>query len=86
MAKITDNRPLLTEPVPIFETFVTGVANAENCGDFLRLTFFVDRPVTRTPATERAVVARLVVPQAFYRELVDDLAAATPEVDLAAAR
>ena len=73
--------PLLSEPVPIFETFVTGVAEARDCGDFVHLTFFVDRPVTGTPEMERAVVARLIVPRGAYRSLLSglDLAGSEPQ-------
>ncbi len=67
--------PLITEPVPIFETFTTGVANADDCGDFIRLTFYVDRPLVGTPESERAVVVRLIVPRHAYASVVEALAA-----------
>jgi len=71
--------PLLSEPVPIFETFVTGIAEAADCGDFVRLTFFVDRPLAGTPETERAIVARLIVPRSAYDGVVARLTCAAPE-------
>ena len=52
---------------------VTGVAEARDCGDFVRLTFFVDRPVTGTPEMERAVVARLIVPRGAYQSVLSGL-------------
>ena len=58
--------PLMSEPVPIFETFVTGVAEARDCGDFVRVAFYVDRPLTGTCETERAIVARLIIPRGAY--------------------
>lgn len=82
MAEKTEKpAPLLSEPVPIFETFVTGVAEARDCGDFVRVTFFVDRPVTGTPETERAVVARLIVPRGSYETVLSrlDLAGRAPQ-------
>ncbi len=66
--------PLISEPVPIFETFTTGIANTDHCGDFVRLTFYVDRPLVGTPVVERAVVARLIVPSAAYASMLDALA------------
>ena len=78
--------PLVTEPVPIFETFVTGVASADDCGDFIRVTLVVDRPLVGTPATERAVVTRLIVPAGIYSGIVEALASAEPDrQDLAVA-
>lgn len=79
MKESTTPVPLLTEPVPIFETFTTGIADTDDCGDFVRLTFYVDRPVVGTPAIERAVVARLIVPSGAYASVVDALAVARPE-------
>jgi hypothetical protein len=70
---------LLSEPVPIFETFVTGVAEARDCGDFVRVAFYVDRPVTGTPETERAVVARLIVPRGAYETVLAGLRLAEAE-------
>jgi hypothetical protein len=71
--------PIVTEPVPIFETFVTGVASAEDCGDFFRVSFYVDRPLIGTPESERAIVARIVVPSRLYEGIVEALA--VPESD-----
>lgn len=51
---------LLTEPVPIFETFCSGIAEVTDLGSAVRITCWVDRPVVGTSATERAVVARLI--------------------------
>ncbi|MHA1560272.1 MAG: hypothetical protein ACTSWI_06330 [Alphaproteobacteria bacterium] len=68
--------PIVTEPVPIFETFVTGIAAAEDCGDFFRVSFYVDRPLVGTHESERAIVARLIVPSALYGSIVDALAVA----------
>ena len=70
--------PIVTEPVPIFETFVTGIAAAEDCGDFFRVSFYVDRPLVGTHESERAIVARLIIPSALYGNMVDALAIAEP--------
>lgn len=53
--------PPLTEPVPIFETFCTGVAEVADLGSVVRVTCYVDRPLAGTKESERAVVARLVL-------------------------
>lgn len=68
--------PIVTEPVPIFETFVTGVASAEDCGDFFRVSFYVDRPLVGTPESERAIVARIIIPNGLYEGIVAALAVA----------
>ena len=67
---------IVTEPVPIFETFVTGVASAEDCGDFYRVSFYVDRPLIGTVESERAIVARIIVPSTLYEGIVAALDAA----------
>jgi hypothetical protein len=77
--KNPQSAPLLSEPVPIFETFVTGVAEARDCGDFVRVAFYVDRPLTGTCETERAIVARLIVPRGAYGEVLAGLRLAEAE-------
>ena len=69
----------LTEPVPVFETFVTGVAEVDDCRDFFRVTFYVDRTLVGTPESERAIVARLVIPSALYASVADALASPDSE-------
>lgn len=77
----SSSRITVTEPVPVFETFTTGVASVDNCGDFRRVTFFVDRPLVGTSVMERAVIARLIVPSGIYADMVDALAAGAFDPD-----
>lgn len=60
---------LLTEPVPIFETFCSGIAEVTDLGAAVRVTCWVDRPVVGTSATERAVVARLILTREAAKSL-----------------
>lgn len=76
MTERTKRVPLMTEPVPIFETFCTGIAEVSDLGPVVRVTCYVDRPVTGTNETERAVVARLALSNEAAATLAGALAAA----------
>ena len=69
-------RLLLSEPVPIFETFCDDIAEVSDLGSVVRVTCSVVRPVSGTAAQERAVVSRLVLTPEAARSLSDALAAA----------
>lgn len=75
MEKTPPPAPLLTEPVPIFETFATGLNEIADCGGYVRLTWHVDRPVVGTPEIERAVVSRLIISPTALAELRRELSA-----------
>jgi hypothetical protein len=68
--------PPLIEPVPVSDTFATGMAwKEEHERGFVRLTFYADRAsafdnAMRPITPERIVVARIVIPTDTYRRIV----------------
>jgi len=86
--------PPLVEPVPVGDTFVTGLGLAEPRGDFVRLTFFSERCVveaasefaTAPPAEERTVEARLVLTPDRLRRIVRQMQDLVEQMDRHAAR
>lgn len=74
----SNSTTLIAEPVPIFETFTTGIAEINDCGDFVRVAYFVDRPLSGTLETERAIVARLIIPTSAYSGIVEAMSNVRP--------
>jgi hypothetical protein len=66
----TDGPPVLIEPVPIAETFATGILPPEDHGTHFRVVVFDQRYILGGDALERFVVGRLVFSKpGFYSAL-----------------
>lgn len=55
-----EDEPIAYEPVPVTDTFVTGMLPVEDRGGVMRLTLVADR-IDGRGAIERTIVARLVM-------------------------
>ncbi|BCJ90017.1 hypothetical protein IZ6_07520 [Terrihabitans soli] len=66
----------LTEPVPIEDTFVTGLGGVETDDGCVRLNFTVERMLvdgTDEGTRARVIVSRLVLPRGGLRRLIRQL-------------
>lgn len=71
--------PPLTEPVPVEDTFVTGLGRVEKRGDFVRLDFVAEGDVidgTEDATTENRIVSKIVLSPTRLRRVIRQLQAA----------
>jgi hypothetical protein len=60
----------LVEPVSVPEYFCTGISEPEDCGDFVRCVYYVQRGVQACGAPVAEVVFRVVYPKAAWDQIM----------------